>query len=155
LRLKLNSPELTQFHAVLASYWGHFSHANSVRLRRRLWAEFPALSLLYDLWPDGSLHPRWVVQGVTLGQQIQAARAAWPCARVLIQQGNRFSVWYSWQEGRNPALQASIPVGQHGSLLTHFRTVNQPYVVVVQTGWLRHGVRRREVREWFVPGSFL
>ncbi len=153
LRLKLNSPELAQLHAVLASYWGHFSHANSVRLRRRLWAEFPALSLLYDLWPDGSLHPRWIVQGVTLGQQIQAAREAWPAATVLIQEGNRFSVWYPWQNHRNPALMARVPDGYVPLWLTRYRTRNQPYVVVVQTGWLRHGVRRREIREWFVSDT--
>jgi len=155
LRLKLNSPELAQLHAVLASYWGHFSHANSVRLRRRLWAEFPALSLLYDLWPDGSLHPRWIVHGVTLGQQIQAVRQAWPAATVLIQEGNRFSVWYPWQNRRNPALMARVPCRYTARWLARYRTLNQPYVVVVQTGWLRHGVRRREVREWFVPDSFL
>jgi RNA-directed DNA polymerase len=150
LRLKLNTPELVRLRAVVASYWGHFAHANSVRLRRRLWVEFPALSLLYAMAPDGSLQPRWIVQGVTLSQQIQAVRQAWPCATVLIQEGNRFSVWYPWQDGRNPALKARIRDKQTGRVLTHYRTTRQPYVVAVQTGWLRHGTRRREVREWWV-----
>lgn len=53
-------------HALLGSYWGHFAHADSVRLRRLVLARQPWLARLFDLVEDGSLEvvapARWQVR---------------------------------------------------------------------------------------------
>lgn len=41
--VKAKREELEQLRAVLASYWGHFSHADSWQLRLALWDQFPWL----------------------------------------------------------------------------------------------------------------
>lgn len=62
----LNAAGFASLQALLGSYWGHFAHAHSVRLRQRLWAEFPWLAEGFELLPDGRLRvsqpARWLVR---------------------------------------------------------------------------------------------
>ncbi|MDP3084026.1 MAG: reverse transcriptase domain-containing protein [Rubrivivax sp.] len=51
----LSAADFAQLQALLGSYWGHFAHADSVRLRRQLFARRPWLGELFDLAADGSL----------------------------------------------------------------------------------------------------
>lgn len=74
---------LAQLQAMIASYWGHFFHANSVRLWRVLFSRFNWLPALFTLTVAGGLQPRWIM--------------------------------------------------------------------AAQTGWLRHGIRPREIGFWFLP----
>ena len=57
--------DVQQLQALLGSYWGHFAHANSVRLRQQIFGQMPWLTPFFDLNPDGSLHlntpARWEV----------------------------------------------------------------------------------------------
>ena len=62
---RVRSEDFARLQALLASYWGHFSHADSVRLRRRLFARHRWLADYFELHTDGSLSvampARWQV----------------------------------------------------------------------------------------------
>lgn len=128
---------LAQLQSMLGSYWGHFAHANSVRLRHALFERFAWLKSLFVLSPAGALHARWVLQGATFTAQVAALQAEWPGAHCQIQKG------YQWLE--LPPLKPATP--------TTNATVQPARVRAVQTGWLRHGTRRREIAHWFIPNS--
>ena len=134
---------LTQLQAMLGSYWGHFAHANSVRLRHALFNQFVWLKSLFTLHPDGHLTPRWVLQGATFVAQAAALQAEWPQAQCLIQKGNR------WVQLSQPGQELNAPASQR--LTASLRRQGIAYVCANQTGWLRHGTRRREVQTWFDP----
>ncbi len=132
-----NAVALANLQSMLGSYWGHFAHANSVRLRRALLARFAWLNALFTLSPKGELHGRWVLQGETFAAQAAALQAQWPAAQCLIQKG------YQWVEllPLQPAMQPTTA------------TAHPARVRAVQTGWLLHGTRRREITHWFIPHS--
>ncbi|OGS97614.1 MAG: hypothetical protein A3K04_00135 [Gallionellales bacterium RBG_16_56_9] len=123
-------PALDQLQAMLASYWGHFEHAHSVRLRHAIFERFAWLKILFALTPSGQLHARWVLQGETVARQTAELRALWPGAVCLIQKGYQCMVWQPLH-----AQPATPPQRVHAR----------------QTGWLRHGTRRREISDWFIP----
>jgi hypothetical protein len=62
---RVRPADVQQLQALLGSYWGHFAHANSVRLRQQLLAQMPWLATYVSLNADGSLHhhtpARWQV----------------------------------------------------------------------------------------------
>lgn len=173
LRIRADAPALASLQAMLGSYWGHFKHANSARLRRALFARHPWLALLFDLdapactvclteregevQPAPSprsgkgrkfaparivLIPRWVLQGETHARQAEAFMREWPRVWCLLQKGNRWGVL--------PA-PAHLTPRWVAALQADLRRRGIPYVRAAQTGWLRHGTRRREIVEWFVP----
>ncbi len=136
---------LAHLQAMLGSYWGHFAHAQSVRLRRALFEQFAWLKTLFVLHPDGQLSPRWVLQGVTFAGQVAALKAEWPQAQCLIQKGNCWLLLSQPEQEFNE--QATL------RLTASLRRQGIAYVCANQTGWLRHGTRRREVQEWFSPNA--
>jgi len=171
---------LAHLQAMLGSYWGHFAHAQSVRLRHALFEQFDWLKQLFILHADGQISPRWVLQGANFAGQVAALKAGWsqagvttparkslenclhppgartsarPLVQCLIQKGNRW-LWLAQPELSRPEL--SRPEQEFDELAIHRLTASLrrqgiAYVVAHQTGWLRHGTRRREVREWFSP----
>ena len=64
-RRALRAADVAQLQALLGSYWGHFAHANSVRLRYALFAQMPWLRTLFNLGVDARLYlkepARWQV----------------------------------------------------------------------------------------------
>jgi hypothetical protein len=66
---------LAHLQSMRGRYWGHFAHANSVRLRRALFERFSWLKALFTLSPAGDLHARWVLQGETFAAQVAALQA--------------------------------------------------------------------------------
>jgi hypothetical protein len=122
------SPQaLEQLRAMLASYWGHFSHAQSVRLRRLIFSRFAWLPVLFALDTTGALTARWVLNGVTFAQQCEWLRAQWPQALCSVQKGYACVVLGATNDPSSARIDA------------------------VQTGWLQHGTRRREITRWRVP----
>ena len=183
---------LAHLQAMLGSYWGHFAHAQSVRLRHALFEQFAWLKSLFVLHPDGQLSPRWVLQGVTFACQAAALQAGWPQAQCLIQKGKRWLLLSQPEHELNPdcraidfhnnrAASCAPTVARLEVSQTRFRRSNEKskwangllefneqathrltaslrrqgiaYVCANQTGWLRHGTRRREVQEWFSPNA--
>ncbi|MCF7999936.1 MAG: RNA-directed DNA polymerase [Methylovulum sp.] len=143
--IRVTAQDLSQLQAMLSSYWGHFSHANSVRLRHNLFAQFSWLAVLFTLSPNGEIGARWVLPGVTFAQQRDAMRTGEPKAKCFIQRGCRFHLFRE----RLPAWDYRPE--QMPALLIYLRRTGIAYCVAKQTGWLRHGTRRREVCEWFFP----
>jgi RNA-directed DNA polymerase len=125
LRIRATPEALAHLQHLLASYWGHFAHARSVRLRHALVLRFAWLRALFHINPAGDLSPRWVLQGSTLAQQVAWLREQWPHAQCSVQKG--------CQTLRFAPLQT--PDGSR--------------VHAVQTGWLRHGTRRREITQFY------
>lgn len=62
---RVSYPDFAKLQAVVGSYWGHFEHADSVRLRLQLFAKFSWLSDYFELNSDGGLKTcmpaRWVI----------------------------------------------------------------------------------------------
>jgi RNA-directed DNA polymerase len=52
---RVTSDDFAKLQALVASYFGHFSHANSVRLRRRLFEDLPWLNHYFELQLEGTL----------------------------------------------------------------------------------------------------
>lgn len=71
---RLLPADLAQLQALLGSYWGHFAHADSVRLRRQLFAQRPWLCELVPMTEDGRLTPaapaQWQVRRRRVVRQI-------------------------------------------------------------------------------------
>jgi RNA-directed DNA polymerase len=61
----LRPSDVAQLQALLGSYWGHFAHANTVRLRMQLFEQMPWLKTLFNLGADARLYlkslARWQV----------------------------------------------------------------------------------------------
>lgn len=131
LEVRAEPAALDRLRALLASYWGHFSHARSVRLRQALFGRFEWLRALFHLTQAGALVPRWVLQGETLAHQVDWLRAQWPGAVCEVQKGCE--------------VLRFAPLG----------SPDGSRVRAEQTGWLRHGTRRREIALWRVPLSHL
>lgn len=143
--IRATAQDLAQLQAMLSSYWGHFAHANSVRLRQNLFKQFHWLTVLFSLSVRAELSPRWVLSGVTFVQQRDAMQIGAPKAKCFIQRGYRFYLFRK----RLPAWDYRPE--QMPALLSYLRRIGVAYCVAKQTGWLRHGTRRREVCEWFFP----
>jgi hypothetical protein len=84
----------------------------------------------------GELHARWALQGETFAARAAALQAQWPTAVCQIQKSN---------------LLLELPL-QHPT--TPASTPQPARVRAVQTGWLRHGTRGREITYLFIPHSW-
>ncbi len=124
IRLQANAQQLTQLQHMLASYWGHFAHAHSVRLRHALFARYGWLRALFHINPTGHIAPRWVLQGATLAEQVVWLRQQWPHAVCEVQKG------FEWLR------------------FAPLQTPDGSRVRAAQTGWLKHGTRRREITDF-------
>jgi len=87
LHLPPAAPE--RLRAILASFLGHFAHADAWRLRQSLFTSPGWLSRLSDR-RQGRLGPRWEPAAViSLRRQVPYFRRHFPPALVLVQIGNR------------------------------------------------------------------
>ncbi len=120
-----SAQQLAQLQHVLASYWGHFAHAHSVRLSHALFARYGWLRALFHINPAGQIAPRWVLQGTTLAEQVAWLRQQWPHAVCEVQKG------FEWLR------------------FAPLQTPDGSRVQAVQTGWLKHGTRRREITDFY------
>jgi RNA-directed DNA polymerase len=142
--IRTRAEDRQQLSAQLQSYWGHFSHAQSVLLRRNLWRQYPWMDLMFDLSANGELHPSWVLQGVYGAQQIQWLRERFPAAIGFYETGNE---WMCIPIGNVHVIKTTQVSSVGGCAM---RSRSQAYVVATKTGRLKHGLSRREVHEWFV-----
>ncbi|MFZ2990945.1 hypothetical protein [Ideonella sp.] len=115
---------LARLQRTLSSCYGHFTHASTWHLRHALWRRHGWLGVLFCMDAQGSLHQRWVLQGSTFAQQVSSLRQQWPQARTVVHKGAE-------------RLHFPPSAAADGSR-----------VHAVQTGWLRHGTRRREIVQW-------
>jgi hypothetical protein len=86
-----------------------------------------------------------VLEGATFAQQSRVLQQGQPATHCFIQRGCRF---YQLQSG-SPHLEYRPE--QLAVVLANFRRLGVAYRLAKQSGWLRHGTRRRELCEWFIP----
>jgi len=127
---------------VLASYWGHFSHACHYRLVRRVFTRFPWLSCLFDLRRE-RLVPLWQPAEVSGYKSQQRFFRRWfPNAEIKMQRGCRFDTFPPRRAGSqatpgNPALE------KNRSAVSR--------IIVRQQGYLKGGLRRRCLASLTIP----
>lgn len=170
--LSLPSEAREHLRAVLASYLGHFAHANSHRLRVALFRRYPWLALLFDRRAQ-PLRPRWQPLAVTsLRSQWCYFRRAFPPALALLQLGNRVALfdpdleralWHApwigrWRQGceeqrRGLPPGRSWPLSHLKGLGRSLRAQHVAYAYVAEEGYLPGGMKRRVLRYLFLPDS--
>lgn len=58
-RYRYDTAVLDELAAVLASYWGHFSLADSFNLRQSIWRRYLFLRQFFEIDPDGKLKRKY------------------------------------------------------------------------------------------------
>lgn len=132
LQIQASSLRLAALEQQLQSYWGHFAHAHCWRLLQGIFTQFAWLGTLFDWQADGQLRKRWVIEGSNWREQLAWLVKNWPHAEHFVQKG-----YETYHLPRPAATQA--PEQQTAQLHA------------IQTGYLRHGLRRREINRWCVP----
>ena len=171
------SPQLReQLRAALASYLGHFRHANSNRLQQQIWSEFGWLKLLFESTPT-KLRPRWEPQSVTSFRSqwryfshwaasivqrapipislIQMGRSVMLFNRdvtVLLEQIPRLLQWrgvkLQSRSGFEQTLEFSF--SSYRSLNRKLQKQQISFLFVAEEGFLRGGLKRRALRTLYI-----
>jgi len=135
--ITLKSDVIEQLRATLASYHGHFKHANSYRLQQRLWVLFPWLDLLFET----SLKPRYEPQRLEVSRyysQINYFQRQYPFAQLFIQRGKKRDVI----KNTPPDFQVIKENQPLQKAITH--------VKINQVGYMKDGLKRRRVQQLFI-----
>jgi hypothetical protein len=169
--IRLPGPERDRLRAVLASYLGHFAHADAWRLVQSLFTRHGWLGRLFGVH-DGRLVPRWEPSGVTsLRSPVVYFRRAFHPALPLVQLGNRVALfepylavalaaapWFArWRLARAEARAGlgpglSWPLSHLKGLGRSLRGAGQAYAFVAEEGYLAGGMKRRVLRFLFTGG---
>ena len=165
--LNLPSADREALRATLASYWGHFRHANSHRLIAALRKRHAWLDPWLEVTPDGHILPRWEPPSVSsLRGQWRWFQHRFPKALVIIQVGNCLEVHGQGarriatleNHGGQPIQRAlfnepgwSWPLGHAAPLTRRLNRLGWSWVNIAEEGWLNAGMKRRVLRRWRVP----
>lgn len=112
--LTFDLPAIDRLRSVLASYLGHFRHANAYQLWQSIWHRFNFLPFLFGYdQASGKLHPKYRVPARlrTVMGQYRWISAHYPDAVVLFQVG-RYVEFYNAKDGvicEGLALRAMAP----------------------------------------------
>jgi RNA-directed DNA polymerase len=168
--LRLPPAARERLRAILASYLGHFAHADAWRLSQSLFAPPAWLGRLFD-WRQGRLVPRWEPAAVTsLRSQVQYFRHQFPPALVLVQIGNRVALfepdlglalgacpWLARWRGAQVEARIGLGPGRSWPLTAikglgrSLRAAGLAYAFVAEEGYLRGGMKRRVLRFLYSP----
>jgi hypothetical protein len=157
LWLDLHPATRAALRVTLASYWGHFHHASSHRLKHRIFQRFPWLGELFE--DPISLCPRWQPPAVTsLASQWRYFLNQFPGCRLIVQCGRQLLLSAAWP-GAAPYLGAaritawSVPIGALPALRRYAQRGASSYLFVSEQGYLKGGLKRRIVREIWLNAS--
>jgi len=168
--LRLPPAGRERLRAILASYLGHFAHADAWRLSQSLFAPPGWLGRLFE-WHQGRLVPRWEPAAVTsLRSQVQYFRHQFPPALVLVQVGNRVALfgpdlrqalaacpWLARWRGAQVETRGGLgqglswPLDVIQGLGRSLRAAGLAYAFVAEEGYLRGGMKRRVLRFLYSP----
>ena len=157
--------------ATLASYLGHFRHADAHRLVCSLWRRYPWLGELFRLIDDYRMISLWEPPSVTsLRSQWRWFKQQRPDDVVLVQRGNVFEAYgedakrlnrllnlpFSTRErigGRGYENEAlSLSLGKLNPFRRRLRAVGIAYCFIAEEGYLKGGMKRRVLRlAWRPP----
>ncbi|CAK0750009.1 RNA-directed DNA polymerase [Gammaproteobacteria bacterium] len=162
--LNLLSGEREALRATLASYLGHFRHANSYRLVAALRKRHAWLDPWLDITPDGQMIPRWEPPSVSsLRGQWRWFKHRFPNALIFIQVGNCLEVHGQdakriatlENHGGKPVQRPfftesgwSWPLARAANLTRRLNRLGWSRVDVSEEGWLKGGMKRRVLRRW-------
>lgn len=143
--------------ATLASYWGHFRHANSFNLRQRLFRRFAWLHMLFI--NGEQLQPRWqpwqVSSMASQWRYFQAMR--W--AEVLLIQCGSLLLCNVPLEGATAYAGGSritawaLPIQRLAATEQMLRRDGRSYAWCDEQGYLRGGLKRRVLRRLWLSGA--
>jgi RNA-directed DNA polymerase len=147
--------------ATLASYWGHFHHADTHRLINALWCRYPWLGELFRLSENDRLVPLWEPASVTsLRSQWRWFKSQRPTDLLLMQVGNSVAV-FDEDTVKLPPLaglaamtqpragfgeEISLPLRCLKSLRQRLRQRRVAHCFVAEEGYLKLGMKRRVLR---------
>ena len=167
--LRLPAADREQLRAQLASYLGHFAHADAWRLAHSLFDRHAWLGLIFRL-REGCLVPRWEPPTATsLRAQVGWFRRACRPAIPLVQIGNRIALfepdlglaltrapWLGRWRGARPEPRPGLPPGLSWpvtcikGLGRSLRQAEQAYALIAEEGYLPGGIKRRVLRYLFI-----
>jgi RNA-directed DNA polymerase len=152
--------------ATLASYLGHFRHANAMRLTRALWQRHPWLMPVFKLLSGYHLQPLWEPASVTsLRSQWHYFKQHHPESINLMQVGNRVEAFNADADKLLSVLDIhlahkprhrfdatlSLPLNQLNSLRQKLWQMRIPHLFVAEEGYMRGGMKRRVLRWHWWP----
>ncbi len=175
--IHLEHDQRERLRATLASYLGHFKHANSIHLIQRISQRFTWLPQLFHLYPHGkilhqgyTLIPRWQpIQVSSLRSQWRYFKRQHPNALVIMQVGRVYEVYDQdallIQQRFQRTLVPQKAIGRYGvkqclryyaatvkRLCRRLRKAEIPYQLIVEEGYLRGGMKRRVLRQLYYLG---
>lgn len=134
--------------ATLASYWGHFAHADTYRLRQALFRRYAWLPWLFA--DAHSLRPRWQPPAVTgFASQCRYFCQQYPVDSVLIQKGNRLLCL------RGQGAVEEYPMAGLDFLRRQCQQQGRSFALITEQGFLPGGMKRRLLRQLWLPGASL
>lgn len=169
---RLPPAERDVLRARIASYLGHFRHANTWNLWQTVLQRHPWLTALFDAAERANLGeqllPNWVPPSVTsLASQWRHFARRHPERVVLLQVGKHWLIanrdvdrMGAPAKGKKPArpgfaASAEIPAKALPRLRRKLKAAGIPHIAVAETGYLKSGHKRRElVYSWTPPGAF-
>lgn len=132
--------------AVLASYWGHFKHASSYRLRHELFTKHAWLTWLF--LDAQQLIPRWQPMSASrFYTQHTFFSAQYPVRYVLIQKGNQLYVF-----SKNVLLN-TYSMGFLNTLRRRFMRAQSAFALVTEQGYLPSKIKQRALRQIWLPAD--
>jgi len=153
-----------QLRQTLASYLGHFRHADAFRLTRRLFEKYEYLKDIFSLDDEGRLSPVYEppFEPATLRGQYKWVTGSYGDYCIFFQVG-RFCEFYGPQaerycrpfglkleEGkRMPGIQCGFPVRYLKEFKEEAFQAGMPYVVVGERGYYPSGLKNRVITEIF------
>lgn len=175
--IHLEHDQRERLRATLASYLGHFKHANSIRLIQSISQRFSWLPQLFHLYLHGKilhqgyvLMPRWQpIQVSSLRSQWRYFKSQHPNALVIMQVGRVYEVYDQdallMQQYFQRPLVPQKAIGRYGvkhclryhvaavkELCQHLRKAEIPYQLIIEEGYLRGGMKRRVLRQLYYCG---
>ena len=170
--LRLPPEPRDRLRAQLASYLGHFSHAQTGGLVHALFRRYPWLGWLFTV-RQGRLRVRWEPPGVTsLRSQVVYFRRAFAPALIVLQLGNRVALfepdlalaladapwmarWRATRTEDRKGLGAGLswPLSHLRGIGRSLRRADRPYAFVAEEGHLPGGMKRRVLRYLFLGAA--
>lgn len=162
VRIHLREEKVSKLRQTLASYLGHFKHANAYRLVRGLFEKYGYLKDVFALDAAGHLIPRYEPPFVPAGLrgQYKWAIGQYPGHCIFFQVG-RFCEFYGEQAerygkffGLKPqpatrmnALQCGFPLRYLKEFKGRAFQEGLPYVVIAEQGYYSRGLKKRVITE--------
>lgn len=132
--------------ATLASYWGHFNHAHSYRLKQAFFHRYPWLHWLFH--NAITLAPRWQPTNVSsFRSQCRYFSRAYPGLRLLIQKGKEFVELDAGTDVESSPRSLGKLRGRRSIL----RRQGISHCFIAEEGYLKGGLKRRTMRLCWWP----